>query len=103
MKKTLLYTFMLFVTYLANAQNHFYDPLKTDWNEAGISDPYWKSKVITAYCKLNGMSVINSNLTWGARYTDKAPAGEKVATGNLWDWGWARWHYEREVGNEKKI
>lgn len=78
---------------LCRASNHFHDPLKTNWSDAGLSDPDLRSQLIPEWCKkVKGYSN-DSNLVWATRFTSPTLGGSAIYSKNQWDWYFARSYY----------
>jgi len=73
------------------ASNHFHNPLKS-WTESGMSDQPW---FVNWWCSGGEYPPgnIKSNVHWATGYTEPAPAGAKIESGNQWDWDYARENY----------
>ena len=73
------------------ASNHFHNPLEP-WTESYMSDQPW---FINLWCSGGEYPPgnIKSDVHWATGYTEPAPDGAKVDTGNQWDWDHAREHY----------
>jgi len=73
------------------ASNHFHNPLRT-WTASHMTDRPW----LIDFCCSGGEyppENITANVTWATGYTAPGPDGEKVGTGNLYDWDHARQYY----------
>jgi hypothetical protein len=73
------------------ASNHFHNPLEP-WTESYMSDQPW---FINLWCSGGEYPPgnIKSDVHWATGYTEPAPDGTKVDTGNQWDWDHAREYY----------
>jgi len=71
------------------ASNHFHNPIQS-WDVSGVKD------LPTIFCALDDEYPprnINSAVHWATGYVDSAPDGDKVDTGNQYDWDHAREYF----------
>jgi len=73
------------------ASNHFHNPLR-DWDESGMRDQPW---FVSGWCSGGDYPAedINSAVHWATGHIAPVPPGDRLGTGNEWNWFRAREHF----------